>query len=334
MKKQLVLFLLFCTQLLLPAIGLAGTLAQSSKKGFETYGEILVWYASEEPSNSWANVFNASLGRGGFRDTFDAKEFRFNWDLGLRTGVGYFLDHDQWDVQVYFTWFQTKNSESLSSGTIIPEFFGGFLNGDIADKSSIEWSLRYNMFDLELGKNLSIAKGLLLRPFLGLKVGWINQSIFSNWNVVSRNVSGTITSVNYTATEDLKNDFWGIGPTAGIDTKWTFGDFGSNDLNLFGDFATAWQWGTWHLSDLYKNTSSTRVEVRMGKLNLGSFMTSGIAGISWDGDLNLLHSHFTARLGYEMQLWVNQLRMPTFQILPLHGDLTLQGVTFRYLLEF
>jgi hypothetical protein len=57
----------------------------------------------------------------------------------------------------------------------------------------------------------------------------------------------------------------------------------------------------------------------LGSLNLNYFL-----GLEWihRGDVTI-----TARLGYELQWWANQQRLPTFQQLPMHGDLTLQGLT-------
>jgi hypothetical protein len=47
-------------------------------------------------------------------------------------------------------------------------------------------------------------------------------------------------------------------------------------------------------------------------------------GLEWvhHGNVTL-----TASVGYELQWWANQQRMLTFQQLPMHGDLTLEGLT-------
>src|SRR3990167_9302989 len=333
MKKYALLFFVLCFSLLTGDIAFSNAPVER-KSGLDLYGDFLVLYASEEPSNSWANVFHSSLGTGGFRDSFDAAAFTFDWNFGFRTGVGYYLEHDQWDTEAYFTWFQTQNRESFSAGTVMSEYFGGFLNGDIANRTTIDWNLRYNMFDWELGRNFGVSKRIFLRPFLGVKGGWINQSIFSTWNVTSRNVDGVITPVNYTATENLKNNFWGVGPSGGVDSTWNFGNFISPSLNLFGDFSAAVLWGTWSFKDIYHNSTPTNISVNMDTLHLGALMVGGFVGIGWDGELKQLHSHVSARIGYEMQLWVNHLRMPTFQILPLHGDLTLQGGILRCRVDF
>jgi hypothetical protein len=47
-------------------------------------------------------------------------------------------------------------------------------------------------------------------------------------------------------------------------------------------------------------------------------------GLEWvhKGNVTL-----NARVGYELQWWANQQRMLAFQQLPMHGDLTIEGLT-------
>ncbi len=85
---------------------------------------------------------------------------------------------------------------------------------------------------------------------------------------------------------------------------------------------------------MYENTTGAKVSVNMKKSTLGALMLRGFLGIGWDVDFNKDRSHFATQLGYEMQLWVNQLRLPTSQLIQLHGDLTLQGVTFNCRFDF
>ena len=85
------------------------------------------------------------------------------------------------------------------------------------------------------------------------------------------------------------------------------------------------------MSDKYHN-SNKKIDLRMKDFKLGALMLRGFMGIGWDVEFE--QCHFAAKLGYEMQIWFNQLRIPTFQQLVLHGDLTLQGGTFNCSLDF
>lgn len=63
-------------------------------------------------------------------------------------------------------------------------------------------------------------------------------------------------------------------------------------------------------------------------------MLQGKAGIGWETDFKQGRYHFSTQLGYEGQIWFNQLRIATFQQLRLHGDLTLQGGTLKCRFDF
>ena len=55
------------------------------------------------------------------------------------------------------------------------------------------------------------------------------------------------------------------------------------------------------------------------------------AGIDWTYEAK---ASVALKVGYEMQYWMNQLRLPLFQQVPVHGDLTLQGGTCGILIKF
>lgn len=298
----------------------------------DIFADFLFWYASEETSSTWASDAIITLNDAGVVDIFNVKSFTFDWDFGFRIGAGYTFSYDRWDTQLYWSWFRTKAGDTRTEGDILSQFFGGFINGDIAQSAQLQWKLLYNMFDWELGRSYWISKGLSLRPFVGLKGGWIHQNLQSQWHVTERDDSGTIIPVNYDATENLKNNFWGIGPSGGINTKWKLGPSDAQFFNVFGDFSTAMLWGTWICKDIYTNPTPTTISTNMNNVHLGGLMLRGFMGFGWDVDF--LKSHFNARLGYEMQFWINQLRLPTFQQLRLHGDLTLQGGTFNCRFDF
>lgn len=291
--------------------------------------DFLGWFASEEVASIWADVITI----GNNTSSWDALGFNFKWDYGFRLGAGCNFRYDEWDTALYWTWFQTDAKHIIPfklNASISPEFFAGFLSGNTPQSMRAKWGLLFNMFDWELGKKYWTRKRLFLRPFLGLKGGWINQSIHGQYyNLTIDNVH-----TNNSGNEFLKNNFWGIGPLGGIDTKWRINNFGHNFFGFFGDFSVATMWGTWISSDLYKNTLSKTSAVNTKNSSLGALMFRGCMGIEWNATFKPNKSRFTTKLGYEMQFWLNQLRIATFQLQRLHDDLTLQGVTFNCRLDF
>lgn len=134
--------------------------------------------------------------------------------------------------------------------------------------------------------------------------------------------------------EDLKNNFWGIGTLGGVNSKWRIHNFKSCFFDLFGDFSMATMWGRWECEDVYKNTSLYTSSVNMKNSTLGALMFKGFMGIEWGACFNAGKSSFSSKLGYEMQLWTNQLRFATFQLQRLHGDLSLAGITLNFRFDF
>lgn len=319
--------------------GLANVSTRTSGK-WALSADAFVWYASEEASAVWADILKI----GNNTSSFTAQDLTFNWDPGFRVGAGYNLDYDQWDTQLYWTWFRTEAHQSkalspqfipVGSGALVteqvhPEFFAADLSSSFSQSAKIRWSLLYNMFDCELGRSYWVSKGLSIRPFIGIKGGWIDQSIHVKYgNLIIASAPTTLS-----AKEQVKNNFWGVGPAGGVNTKWKVRTFRSHYPSLFGDFSAATMWGTWMCSDVYKATNGQKIIVHTRNSTLGALMLRGFMGMGWDVDFNKGRSHFATRLGYEMQLWVNQLRVATSQLIRLHGDLTLQGVTLNCRFDF
>lgn len=296
-------------------------------------GDLLVWFASEETATIWSTVLNTDLTNTGIVDTFRAKNLTFDWDLGFRVGIGHQFNYDDWDMQCAWTWYrtQTKGNIPRRDHTVLSEFFAGFVvDQDIALAGKVAWNILYNMFDVELGRKFLPSNSLSLRPFLGLKGGWIDQSIRSSWeNLITDNVV-----TNLPSTENLKNNFWGVGPSAGLQTVWIVSQTRAKSISLFGDFSSAMLWGTWICVDKYHNPSPRVISVNLKNATLGALMLSGFMGIGWDIGFQEGKYCISTKLGYEMQYWENQLRIPTFQLLRLHGDLTLQGGRLQCQFDF
>ena len=177
MKKY---FLFSFAVLSITLYGEAQQPSDCSAPRWTTFAEALVWHASET-SSDWAFVVNED------HTKFTTKNADFGWDFGFRVGLGYTMEHDQWDTKLYYTWFrqEAKDRVNLSSGIIVPIFFTtgllanvGFENGPggIAEviplnSGTLNWSLLFNMFDWELGRNFRISKAFSFRPFLGLEGG-------------------------------------------------------------------------------------------------------------------------------------------------------------------
>lgn len=310
------------TQILFLMISLHSWNARA--EGTTVFADFLVWQASQQTSSTWASVISSS--NSNKRVDFDATNVNFGWKNGFRGGFLHELQPECWTTGLSWTYFPTKATTGFSIGDqiVTPEFFSSFVSGNIFTGANLKWKLTMNMVDFELGRILDISETFAIRPLIGIKGGSINQKVNCQWNAAGF----------YTATEKLKHNFSGVGPNFGIESKWKF----YNNLSLFGDFSTALMWGRWKVSDTYSRPAAlfglvtpTTITTSLNNSKLGTLMYRCRLGLEWKHERKLC---LTFQLGYELQFWANQLRMPTFQQLPVHGDLTVQGATCQLRIDF
>ena len=294
-------------------------------KKLAVFADFLYWHASEETSSSWAYIPQLP--------NITAPNVYFGWSPGVRTGLKYELN-DLVDTQVYWTYFSTRSQEAFTAApnqTALPEFFNGFTTLTPFTAGNLNWQLTMNMLDFEVGHRFEPLDSLGVRPFIGVKGGTINQGINSTWNF--QGALFDIFPIAYGAIENLKNNFSGVGPSFGMDSKWKL----YKNFNFRGDVSGAWLWGNWNIQDIYSGPSFSGLQLATtiasnSSTSLGSLMFKYFAGIDWTYDT--ARASVMLKAGYEMQYWMNQLRLPLFQQVPVHGDLTLQGGTCGILIKF
>ncbi len=289
--------------------------------------DVLYWHATE--NIAWAQTLHGPTPPS----AGDFNSASFGWDPGIRAGLGYNLNHDAWDTQLYYTWFRTSTSDTipLNSGDVSSIFIGAFVSATSFYKTaSLKWNILFNMFDWDLGRNFFVSDRLSFRPFLGIKGGWIHQSLNTHWE----NPDFTVLHLFNSAEENLKNNFWGVGPKMGVNGKWNFVQRCRNSFGLFGDFQGAFLWGHWSFKDFFHNTLSQTIPALFEPKDLGTLMFGVLMGFSWDAAFNRDRSHFTARLGYEIQDWLNQYQIFEAANGPNKKSLFLQGGVFDLRLDF
>lgn len=303
----------------------------ASKSQWNVFTDLLFLKADEIAT--WAlkvdfMPFTTSGGQSAVNYSDDARAVQFDWDLGIRAGFGYRFEENQWDTQIYYTWFHTHGKDhsvaSNSNSNITTAFLGEWLTFGFSSSSGhIQWKILLNAIDWEIGRQSDAGKGLSFRPHLGIKGGWIDQTIHSQW-----------TSGQFTATENLKNNFWGLGPKGGVNSNWNIGSIHNHLFNLFGDLSLALLGGTWTFKDIQKTSMDSSLSGVNPKTRAATFMFHGLMGFSWDVKFGKNQSNFGIRVGYEFQYWYDQLKIFTFLEGTLHAALVLQGgmldVHFNY----
>lgn len=282
--------------------------------------DLFRWHASQQTASTWASTIKSS---GRVLD-FDAANVNFDWKPGVRAGVLYTFEPYCWETGLSWTYFSTKKNTGFSIGDqiVLPEFFSGFLSNNFFFGANLNWKLNLNMVDLGLGKRICIAETFVIRPSVGIKAGTIHQTIHCNWNAGF-----------YQSTEKVKNNFSGAGPMLGLDSEWNI----NKQFSLIANFGTALLYGQWKINDTYSRplalsglVTPTTITTTLNNSELGTLMYKCRLGLEWKYPG---HIPLRIQLGYEMQFWPNQLRVPTFQQLPVHGDLTLQGGTCQFCID-
>lgn len=290
-------------------------------KQLSVFEDLLYWHASQQTTSIWAYQF--SLNSSPMDPTSQGTYFTepntyFGWSPGLRLGIQYTPDN-YLDTKLYWTHFSTKTNDSLTapSGTwLLPQFFNGFTTTNVYNSAELNWNLEMNMMDVKVGHPYNPLDTLIIHPSIGIKGGTINQSLHSKWQMTVLDIP------LYNATENLKNNFAGLGPSLSLESIWRL----YKSFSILGDLETALLWGHWNIEDDFHRPNPLFYTQKTIQSNtsdsLGTFMAGYFLGFEWSFQAKAL---VTLRAGYEMQFWSNQLRLPIFQALPIHGDLTLQG---------
>ncbi len=286
----------------------------------------LLWWQANEGGMDYAQIFNSFPATASFAPV-ENRVLTFKWDYGFRAGIGKTFQHDKWDLYTNFTWFQTENSQatSLHEGVFITPLRSVPLV--LASQVKIHWEIDFYTLDLNLGRNYFVSPKLAFHPYLGLKGAVIDQHV----NTHSHFISGPLLKAKD------KNDFWGIGPSMGLEGKW-FLDYG---FHLFSSLGGAILWGDFTVrhKEIFPSFDVVRNKLDLGLHQIVP-MTQFQLGLGYE--TNLYHNRYHLGIGarYEIQYWWNQNQMPYFSFFSLERfqryaeDLSLQGITADVRFDF
>lgn len=273
---------------------------------------------------------------------------------GFKVGAGLNLGHDGWDTYLQYTWFQTSQSNTsntlVTDSTVQPQrplWDTAGIQNSSTDPDSIDligyesatgkWSLRFNNFDLELGRNFYVSQYLTLRPHAGFKGCWYDQNYRVNYSDLTQTVSSTVLTYE-TARLKMDQDFWGFGIRTGMDAAWYF----TKNWCFFSEASVALLWGQFQVArkDSLVDTTTDPATVYSVVNSAQSFHTVkpvletafGVRFDYWFSDDNY---HFGIDASWEEQLWMNQNQF--FKLFDGHanfGDLSFQGFTLRVRFDF
>ncbi|MBS0650421.1 MAG: hypothetical protein JSR93_04600, partial [Verrucomicrobia bacterium] len=261
----------------------------------------------------------------------------FSWDPGFRIGIGYHIPHDQWDICLNWTRFQTDASDSSypPSGGSIDGTWLLTSFGSSATFASAHWKLDYDVLDLELGRFYYLTRALSARPFIGLRGVWIDQHYRTTYNGISVSrgffLPPAITNIRL----KMKNDYEAFGLRAGSNLDWAF----NRHWSLIGEASVSLVYGFFDVSQKSSISNpiapfeiDSKEEFHTTKANFEVAI-----GLQWNTYFAKDRYHLVIAGTYEFIEWFSQNQLTRFSgsyRFPSHGNLMLQGGTFSARFEF
>lgn len=303
----------------------AETLSSSSQNSAFGFVDLLSWQLREGAADDWAQIFATE----GANQPIRVVDAPFQWNKGIRIGAGYNFNPANNYVVVSYTTYHalaTNEASGLVASSFVSNYFAkntdGASLGPSYHSANIRWHVYYDVIDIDAGHRFEFSKHLQLNPYVGLKAASINQRIFTNW------YGPDGISTYSQATENLKNDFMGVGPAFGIDSTWPLYERNNKQsINIIGNFVGALLYGHWHFSDIYTDNTPVTITTNVSSINGTSPMVGGLLGLNFTNQF--AHSDLSISLGYEVQMWFSQVQYYSLNGGRLNRPMSIQGLDFN-----
>ena len=217
----------------------------SCPQDFYLFGEFLMFQAEEQGLDFCVKNNVAPAGgfvlplRGGNVEGFSTGSHDWDWNFGGRFGFGFYLNHDNWNLEAKWTYLHIKEDRTVSATngqTLVPFFVPPAMTSANSQFASARWKTKFNAIDLDLGKPYFVSRYFILHPFMGAKALWIDQDYVARYSGTWNTEEG----LKMTA----KNDRWGVGLRGGLQSEWMLGA----GWLLYGNFAGSIVYGKYDVS--------------------------------------------------------------------------------------
>jgi hypothetical protein len=299
------------------------------------FADLLFWKLTEGSAENWAQEISPQ-GLGSLSGTANLVDAPFGWDAGLRAGIDYVRTVDQVGLSLYYTHFSTR-ATNTAAGEVYSDFLGNFYAGNPDgsafgphyEHANVDWGVQFHTIDLEWNRKLEISPSFTLQPFVGLKGAIIRQKINSTW---FDPIDTSTQDYQFdSATENLRQQFWGIGPSIGVTALIPLSLTPAESLHLYCSPSGAVMMGHWTFSDQFQTDGPTSTTIPVpSNIAINSEPIHGAAtmlrlamGLEWERVGPRVASRF--RVGYEAQVWLNQMQFYSFNMGRLNNLMSLQG---------
>ncbi len=265
---------------------------------------------------------------------FSTDNHDWKWGSGLRVGIGFYLNHDAWTINFDWLWFEKSSEVSSSivnSGNLIALWMtpAATTVPDLTNQTaSARWHLSMNIADLSISKPYHVGPFLILNPFFGIRGAWFDQHYIARYGGLWNGQNGVKMIAD--------NDFWGVGPRAGMNTEWMF----HGGWELLANLAFS---GLFSKFDVSQELALGSLSYQLDHKFFRSCVNMDLqVGVGWGTYFNQHKNHIALQLMYEFQQWWDQNWMRRFWDADTvtsndtvsRGDLSLNGLSVKLLFDF
>lgn len=257
---------------------------------------------------------------------------KFLWESGYRVSAGYDFNCS-WSLDFIYTYVPARSREHVFVAK--PNNYV-FVNEDdfsilqnlstpLFESMKSKWNMTFNYIDIDIGKNVSLAKSLIIRPHIGVRIGWMNQNLYlSGDNIKSKDE--TTTQYVHMCT---KERFWGCGVEGGVYADWVI-DCG---FSLLGHAAGSILYSNFRKSSclkIYENEINDVIPSQMieqrGKVTNGTPTLDYLLGIKYEN--HFWNKEIIVTLCWEQHVWFHMNKLNEA------GNLSTQGLTAGFNIGF
>lgn len=299
------------------------------------FAQLLTLKLTEGSAENWAQEITP-LGTGSLAGTARLVDAPFEWNAAVRAGIERAWPEECTSMRLYYTYFGTS-ATNHAAGEVYSAFLGNFFAdnpdgtgfGPKYRSADVDWDVQFHTIDLEFARTFAISQALTMRPFVGVKSAIIRQDIDSRWY---RPIDSTGHDYQFnSATETLKQDFWGIGPAIGFDALVPLSMTPTHSLQAYFTPSAALMYGNWNFSEVYQTdgpTSTTiptpsTIAINSDPIHGAATMLRFALGVEWEQPGCRVSTR--VRLGYEAQVWLNQMQFYSYNMGRLNNLMSLQG---------
>jgi len=304
--------------------------------GLYLWGSYLYW----QPRQDGMEVGFSQTITGSFAN-FTANNLLLNLDwpykTGFKVGFGIHTSLDDWDLSAEYTWFHMTHQRSFNQFPIFVNWFalntsplqGGTFQNEFSSLEA-DWKVHLDMGDVELGRASYVGTNLILRPHLGGRILWLEQSYLQSGNEVF---------LDSILTMDSKSRCFAVGPRVGVGADFVFG---GRCLRFFGNANASLLYSRYHVhyasptipTDPFGGATNITATNTISTVRANADVGAGFALGFYVGHHNF---HIDISASYDFQVFFNQNMMAPLAFItsePNIGNLYIQGLTATLRLDF